>query len=93
MFEPFIRSESVVRVEGTGRGLSITKGLVDLMGGNISVESKLHQGTTFAVELEFEEIAEEEKQTVLTEGETIREILSGKHFLLVEDNAINSEIN
>ncbi len=92
LFEPFIRSESVVRVEGTGLGLSITKGLVDLMGGNISVESKLHQGSTFTVELEFEEIVEEEKHTVLADGETVKEILSGKHFLLVEDNAINSEI-
>ena len=52
IFEPFTRNGNTQRVEGTGLGLSITKGLVDLMGGRISVESELHKGTTFFVELE-----------------------------------------
>ena len=92
LFEPFVRSEQVSRIEGTGLGLSITKGLVDLMNGNIYVTSKIEEGTKFEIELEFE----------LPEGEAVKqqegnleiqeEDLSGYHFLLVEDNEINSEI-
>ena len=44
MFEPFTRNTE--RVEGTGLGLSITRGLVKLMDGTISVESRIHEGTT-----------------------------------------------
>ncbi len=93
LFEPFIRSDRVAKMEGTGLGLSITKGLVKLMGGEIRVSSKLEQGTTFEVELEFEEtedageLQSSQDSEVMAEGD-----LSGYHFLLVEDNEINSEI-
>lgn len=93
LFEPFIRSNKVSKVEGTGLGLSITKGLVDLMGGNIQVQSKLHHGTTFEIELEFELVEQSALHVQREEKETIEEEnLSGYHFLLVEDNEINSEI-
>ena len=93
LFEPFIRSDKVSKVEGTGLGLSITKGLVDLMGGEIRVSSKLQCGTTFEIELEFEQLAgTEELQTGHDSQAIIDGDLSGYHFLLVEDNEINSEI-
>lgn len=93
LFEPFIRSNKVSKVEGTGLGLSITKGLVDLMGGNIQVQSKLHHGTTFEIELEFELVEQSALHVQREEEETVEEEnLSGYHFLLVEDNEINSEI-
>lgn len=56
VFEPFMRSERVTKVEGTGLGLSITKGLVNLTNGTIQFTRKLHEGTTFTVELEFDAI-------------------------------------
>ena len=92
LFEPFCRSERVNRVEGTGLGLSITKGLVDLMGGKIRVKSQPDRGTVFEIELEFK--AEAEKRKCLSEAEecTQKESLEGRHFLVAEDNAINSEI-
>lgn len=92
LFEPFIRSDTVNRVEGTGLGLSITKGLTDLMGGEIRVRSRLQEGTEFEVELEFEPSEQDnDVQTgLIPDGE--EEDLRGYHFLLVEDNEINSEI-
>ena len=92
LFEPFIRSETVSRVEGSGLGLSITKGLVDLMGGEIRVDSQPQQGTTFVVELEFAQIEESIERRTGELEEVEEEDLSGFHFLLVEDNEINSEI-
>ena len=92
LFDPFCRGEKVENVEGTGLGLSITKRLVELMGGNIHVESKLNHGTTFKIELEFEMVAERTDYQECTKENITEESLSGRHFLLVEDNAINSEI-
>ena len=92
LYEPFIRSSEAVKVEGTGLGLSITKGLVDLMGGEIRVSSELQKGTKFEVELEFELVEETEEDRKKEASEITKEDLSGYHFLLVEDNEINSEI-
>ena len=79
-------------MEGSGLGLSITKGLVDLMGGEIRVDSQPQQGTTFVVELEFAQIEESIERRTGELEEVEEEDLSGFHFLLVEDNEINSEI-
>ncbi|MCD7991633.1 MAG: ATP-binding protein [Clostridia bacterium] len=95
MFEPFSRSRNDSCVEGSGLGLSITKGLADLMGGEIRVRSREHQGSTFQVDLEFEPAGDEE--TGMEEGkdgEALSESgkLAGLRFLIAEDNAINAEI-
>ena len=92
LFEPFIRSTQVAKVEGTGLGLSITKGLVDLMGGEIRVVSREKEGTRFEIELEFEWVETQKKLPETADPEAEDENLSGCHFLLVEDNEINSEI-
>ncbi len=97
VFEPFTRSGAAARIEGTGLGLSITKGLVDLMEGEISVESRIDEGTTFRVELEFErtedaaELAEAERGEEIPMFRTERS-LEGRRFLIAEDNSINAEI-
>lgn len=92
LFEPFCRSEKVNKVEGTGLGLSITKGLVELMGGEIQVDSQLNKGTTFRIEIEFERLIARKDCKVCVKESMAEESLEGRHFLLVEDNAINSEI-
>lgn len=51
LFTSFERFNSVKNVEGSGIGLVITKHLVELMGGTISVESTLGEGSVFCVEL------------------------------------------
>ncbi|MCB7305238.1 PAS domain-containing protein [Bariatricus massiliensis] len=97
VFEPFMRSKSSSLVEGTGLGLSITKGLVELMGGQISVESTVHQGTRFQVELEVEGLKQWEENPRETDtGRSLdvadKAIFEGRLFLVAEDNAINAEI-
>ena len=51
VFEPFTRAENSTtnKVQGTGLGMAITKNIVDLMGGTISVESELNKGSCFHV--------------------------------------------
>ena len=91
MFEPFTQENAGARsvYGGTGLGMSITKSLVDKMGGTIGVESKQGVGTTYTITLPFgidnTEAAEPEQQTDLT-------VLRGRRVLLAEDNALNMEI-
>ena len=55
IFQAFTREEDSVtnKIQGTGLGMSITKNLVELMGGNIQVDSKKGEGTVFTVNLEL----------------------------------------
>ena len=97
LFEPFTREEKsgTNKVQGTGLGMAITKSVVDLMGGSISVESATGKGTRFEVVLEFpidtEANAVQQAQALPEEVEAASP-LSGMKFLCAEDNAINAEI-
>ena len=55
IFEQFAREETstVSKIQGTGLGMAITKNLVDMMGGSISVESEPGKGSEFTVSLRF----------------------------------------
>lgn len=57
-----------------------------------TVESQLHQGTMFEIELEFAVADGKQKRSPNADECIPEESLEGRHFLLVEDNAINSEI-
>ena len=83
-------------IEGTGLGMPITKGIIDLMKGTISVRSELGKGTEFTVRVELP-FAPEKPLTDIKddEGEDIplEPIdFSKKRLLVVEDNEINREI-
>ena len=97
LFDPFTREErsGTNKVQGTGLGMAITKNIVDLMGGSISVESATGKGTRFEVVLEFpidtEADAVPEAQALPEEPEDVSP-LCGMNFLCAEDNAINAEI-
>lgn len=88
IFEPFNR-ESEER-EGTGIGLTITKSLVDLLGGEIKISSETNEGTKVILSFSFKinkEIIESKKNQIDNNTN-----LLGKKILLVEDNLINMEI-
>ena len=97
LFDPFTREEKsgINKVQGTGLGMAITRSIVDLMGGSISVESASGKGTRFEVVLELPidiETDTAQKVQALPEEEDAVSPLSGMKFLCAEDNALNAEI-
>lgn len=96
LFEPFTRNRNTEHVEGSGLGLSITKGLIELMGGELLVESRERAGTTFRVEMEYRIASEDnrgesgDKTGVSTPSGADR--LTGRCLLVAEDNEINAEV-
>ena len=93
LFEPFTQEHSTARSTygGTGLGMSITKSLVDKMGGTITFTSKQGEGTTFHVILPFRICQPGELPPQVTKGPA-PDALQGMRLLLVEDNTLNMEI-
>ncbi|MFO7603533.1 MAG: ATP-binding protein, partial [Gammaproteobacteria bacterium] len=82
---------------GAGLGLAISRRLVESMGGKISVRSKLHKGTTFAVELplHISVITEQDSETVMQvnkDPDTDQPQVQAMNILLVEDDETNQMI-
>lgn len=92
IFEPFTQEQDGARTnyQGTGLGMTITKRLVDKMGGSIQIESELDRGSKFTVILPLEKADPPEMQE--EEGQKGTEVIAGKKVLLVEDNELNQEI-
>ncbi len=93
------RNTTLSGVAGTGVGLSITKGILDLMGGTISVKSEIDKGSTFTVDFHFkvqqQELQQEEHmQDVAAMSDSQKEMddYTSKRILLVEDVELNMEI-
>lgn len=97
MFEPFERAGDarVGRIQGTGLGLSIARNLVQMMNGNIKVESRLNEGTRFRVTLFLKLGTDKEDEAVEEETQQASPADSfkpGIRILLAEDNDLNREI-
>jgi signal transduction histidine kinase len=54
IFRPFVQARAGVREGGTGLGLSLSREFARLMGGDITVESRVGQGSVFTFEIPFE---------------------------------------
>ena len=96
IFDAFTRAENSVtnKIQGTGLGMTITRNLVEAMGGTIDVESELGQGSCFEVLIELR-IAEDRTVALAAQEDTDEQdgnILQGMRFLCAEDNELNAEI-
>jgi len=91
LFIPFERerTSTVSRIQGTGLGLAITKNIVDMMGGNITVQTEKGKGTEFTITVDFP-LAEPEEEICSNVEDEIS--FEGMRALLVEDNMVNMEI-
>ena len=87
IFEPFERIETVREAQGVGLGLTITKLLVDIMGGQLSVESKPGAGSTFRVKMFFSEAT----APVMSKEPARLQPVDGKHrrILVADDDPVH----
>jgi signal transduction histidine kinase/CheY-like chemotaxis protein/HPt (histidine-containing phosphotransfer) domain-containing protein len=102
LFQPFRQADASTtrKYGGTGLGLAISQTLVELMGGKISVESQVGQGTRFAFSLRLPK----QRAAFITLGPTMASpeanvfLLKSKetgekpHVLIVDDNEINRKL-
>lgn len=93
MFNAFERATDtrINKVSGYGLGLTIVKQFIDIMGGSITAESEIGNGTTFVVKLETEYLDEEALDTESSQ-EVDGNVCRGKHVLVAEDNELNREV-
>ena len=97
VFEAFERekSEIVKHTQGTGLGMSIVKSIVEMMDGDIFVNTELGKGTEFVVTIYLKKLNDEERASI-SEEEAARNDkkidFSKKRLLLVDDILVNRTI-
>ena len=97
VFEAFTRESTttVNRIQGTGLGMAITKKIVDMMGGTISVQSTQGVGSEFTVVVPLQisdspaALPEPAKKE---DGGDAKDVFEGKRILLAEDTETNQMI-
>ena len=87
LFETFTRKESttVSGIRGTGHGMAISKNIVDMMGGTISVESEEGKGTEYTVSIPFKVLSTSAKYEAVPQLQGVR--------VLVADDDSNTAIS
>lgn len=95
IFQPFEQEVTGQQYGGTGLGLAISNNFVNMMGGEISLQSKPGQGSQFTVRLTLPLATHETELHMAAssqEGSGDTADLTGTRVLLAEDNDINAEI-
>ena len=82
VFDPFERerTSTVSGIQGTGLGMAITKNIVDMMGGTVSVDSEVGKGTTFTVSLQFKTCSGSVKQETIPQLRGLRALVADDDF-------------
>ena len=89
IFKPFVRTDTGSKIsEGSGYGLSVVKGLVDLMEGSIEVGSTVGQGSRFTVRIPLEtELAETSNETSNPEIQPTKvDLVVQQRILVIDDD-------
>ena len=90
VFKPFVRIETYNQfAEGSGYGMTVVKGLVDLLGGEIHIESEVGNGSQFEVRLPVEMVKViEESNEIIHDNKNVLNIL-----VIDDDNTLLSVID
>ena len=98
IWQPFEQEHRVAHQNGTGLGTTLSKTLVEKMGGSISVESQLGKGTVFTFSIPLPVVRQTGEESPSNEAKETghgmggKSMLAGKHIMVVEDNEINRMI-
>ena len=94
IFDPFAQADSSTtrKYGGTGLGLTITKNIINLMGGVLCLESTPGVGTMFSFALTFNTIDAPEEMPDYTEINTLEKPHFDALILVCEDNAMNQQV-
>ena len=94
IFEPFQQEEEGLRQGGTGLGLAISMGHVEMMGGNIALESRLGEGSRFMFTLELPQGQTPMRSADTTDWSCVRHLADGQTLraLVVDDVKTNREL-
>lgn len=87
IYNPFERESRTRYVDGVGLGMSIVKRLVEVLQGNINIESMIGEGTKVTIEIPLHRIDKLENEA-LAEKDNKKDY-SNHNILVVEDNEIN----
>lgn len=90
IFQPFQQADTSIsrRYGGTGLGLTISSQLVQMMGGKLSVESQLGQGSLFSFHIPLQIVAQAATETE-ADVPVLANALRPLSILLAEDNLVN----
>ena len=95
LFRKFERvdEERNITIEGTGLGLAITKKLVELMHGEMVVQSIYGKGSKFTVSIDQKIVDIKPKEVVIPKEEVpVKRNYKGKRILVVDDNKLNLKV-